>query len=109
MLLLRYQDLKRDLGAGVDLITDFLGWKLTPEQKAKVLEYSSFDWMKAHDQKFSGQTGSGKASFKPGQFIRQGKVGAHKDLLTTELEKKILDRARAELEPECLRFLGLGG
>ena len=109
VLLLRYQDLKRDLGAGVDQIAAFLGWELTPEQKAKVLKYSSFDWMKAHDEKFSGQTESGEASFKPGSFIRQGKVGAYKELITPALEKKIFDRAHAELEPECLRFLGIGG
>lgn len=108
VLLLRYKDLKRDLGACVDQIATFLGWVLTPEQKAKVLKYSSFDWMKAHDEKFSGQTESGKAPFKPGRFIRQGKVGAYKELITPELEKKILDRAHAELEPECLRFLGIG-
>jgi hypothetical protein len=108
VLLLRYKDLKRDLGAGVDQITTFLGWALTPEQKAKVLKYSSFDWMKAHDEIFSGQTESGKAPFKPGLFIRQGKVGAYKELITPELEKRILDRAHAELEPECLRFLEIG-
>ncbi len=108
VLLLRYQDLKRDLGECVDQIAGFLGWTLTPEQKAKVLEYSSFAWMKAHDDKFSGQSESGKPSFRPGQFIRQGKVGAYRDLMTPELEKKILDRARAELEPECLRFLEIG-
>jgi hypothetical protein len=109
VLLLRYQDLKRDLGAVVDQIAAFLGWVLTPEQKAKVLEYSSFDWMKAHDEKFSRQTESGEASFKPGRFIRQGKVGAYRELITPALEKKIFDRAHAELEPECLRFLGIGG
>jgi len=108
VLLLRYKDLKRDLAAGVDQIAAFLGWGLTPEQKEKVLKYSSFDWMKAHDEKFSGQNESGKAPFKPGRFIRQGKVGAYKELITPELEKKILDRAHAELEPECLRFLEIG-
>jgi hypothetical protein len=105
VLLLRYKDLKRDLAASIDRIAAFLGWVLSMEQKAQVLEYGSFDWMKAHDDKFSGQTGSGKSSFKPGRFIRQGKVGAYKDLLTPELEKKILDRAHSELDPECLRFL----
>jgi hypothetical protein len=105
VLLLRYKDLKRDLAASIDQIAAFLGWTLAPEQKAQVLEYSSFDWMKAHDEKFSGQTGSDKSSFKPGRFIRQGKVGAYKDLLTPELEKKILDRAHIELDTECLRFL----
>jgi hypothetical protein len=109
VLLLRYKDLKRDLGEVVDQIAAFLDWELNPEQKAKVLEYSSFDWMKAHDEKFSRQTESGVASFKPGRFIRQGKVGAYKELITPALEKKILDRAHAELEPECLRFLGIGG
>ena len=108
VLLLRYKDLKRDPGAVVDQITAFLGWELTPEQKAKVLKYSSFDWMKAHDEKFSGQTESGEALFKPGRFIRQGKVGAYKELITPALEKKIFDRAHAELEPECLRFLEIG-
>lgn len=108
VLLLRYKDLKRDLGEVVDQIAAFLDWELNPEQKANVLKYSSFDWMKAHDEKFSGQTESGEASFKPGRFIRQGKVGAYKELITPALEKKILGRAHAELEPECLRFLGIG-
>ncbi len=108
VLLLRYQDLKRDLGVGVDQITKFLDWELTSEQKAKVLEYSSFDWMKAHDEKFSGQTESGNSSFKPGSFIREGKVGGYRDLLTPQLEKRILDHAHAELEAECLRFLEVG-
>jgi len=108
VLLLRYKDLKRDLGEVVDQIAAFLDWELNPEQKANVLKYSSFDWMKAHDEKFSGQTDSGEASFKPGRFIRQGKVGAYKELITPALEKKILGRTHAELEPECLRFLGIG-
>jgi len=106
VLLLRYQDLKSDLATGVDQIAAFLGWTLRAAQKAKVLEYSSFDWMKTHDGKFSGQTDSGLPTFKPGRFIRQGEVGAYRELITSELEKRILDRARAELEPECLRFIG---
>jgi len=105
VLLLRYKDLKRDLAAGIDQIAAFLGWEVTPEQKEQVLKYSSFDWMKVHDEKFSGQAGSGDPAFKPGRFIRKGRVGAFRDLITPELEKKILDRAYAEIEPECLRFL----
>ena len=107
VLLLRFQDLKRDLAAAIDQIDAFLGWNITAAQKEKVLEYSSFDWMKAHDDKFSRQAESGDPAFKPGQFIRQGKVSAYKDLMTPEFEHKILDRARAELEPACLRFLDI--
>ncbi|NHZ69803.1 MAG: sulfotransferase domain-containing protein, partial [Thermotogales bacterium] len=107
VLLLRFEDLKRDPAAAIDQIDAFLGWNITAAQKVKVLEYSSFDWMKAHDDKFSRQAESGNPAFKPGQFIRQGKVGAYKDLMTPEFERKILDRARAELEPACLRFLDI--
>ena len=63
--------------------------------------------MKAHDDKFSVQAESGNSAFKPGRFIRQGKVGAYRDQITPELEKKIINRAYAELESECLRFLGI--
>ncbi len=105
VLLLRYQDLKRDLTGSVDRIAALLGWALTPEHKAAVLEYSSFNWMKAHDEKFSQQIPSRAPLFKTGHFIREGKVGAYRALMTPELERRILERAREELEPECLRFL----
>jgi hypothetical protein len=105
VLLLRFQDLKRDLAASIDQIATFLNWEITPKCKAAVLEYSSFEWMKAHDDKFSTQIPSREPLFKHGHFIRQGKVGDYKKLITPELEQKILDRAREELEPGCLRFL----
>ncbi len=107
VLMLRYADLKKDISGSVDIIALFLGWALTKEHKETVLEYSSFDWMKAHDEKFSQQMQSSSPLFKPSQFIRQGKVGSYKELLTPDLERRIMERARAELETECLTYLGL--
>ncbi len=106
VLMLRFQDLKRDLSKSIDDIAAFLGWELSPMHKASVLEYSSFDWMKAHDDKFSRQNRSNTPSFRPGQFIREGKVGSYSELMTPDLEQKIIDRAYLELEPECIRFIG---
>ena len=63
--------------------------------------------MKAHDEKFSSQGDTDKPLFKPGQFIRQGKVGKHREIMTPEQEQRILDKAREMLEPECLLFLEL--
>jgi len=103
VLWLRYEDLKQDLGTGVDRIAGFLDWPMTPATRAKVLEYSSFAWMKAHDAKFSGQ-----GDFKPGKFIRKGDVGGHREALTPLQSKRILDKARELLEPECLEFLEIG-
>lgn len=107
VLWLRYQDLKSDITLSIDQIINFLKWHVTDEQKQKVLEYSSFDWMKANDEKFSSQ-GPGKTQvFKAGKFIRQGKVGKFQDLMTAEQEQRILKKAKILLEPACLNFLEL--
>lgn len=107
VLWLRYQDMKSDLSAILDQIADFLQWDVTTEQKARVLEYSSFDWMKAHDEKFSSQGNDGKPVFKPGKFVRKGKVGGYRDLMTAEQEQRIMNKAYEMLEHDCLQFLEL--
>lgn len=104
---LRYQDMKTDINACIDQITDFLQWRITDEQKKKVLEYSSFEWMKAHDEKFSSQGAKKDPVFKPGTFIRQGKISGYHDLMSDEQERRIIDKANAVLEPACLDFLEL--
>jgi len=107
VLWLRFQDMKADLPANIDHIIDFLGWEVSPEQRERALEYSSFAWMKSHDEKFSSQGDGDKPVFKPGQFIREGKVGKHRELMTPDQEERVLDKAREMLEPECLLFLEL--
>jgi hypothetical protein len=107
ILLLRYADLVADLEANVDRIADFLGWTLTPAGRARALEHSSFEWMKANSQLFTRQLGKDEPVFEPGTFIRQGKVGRHGDDLSPAQEAQILTVVRAELEPDCLAYLGL--
>ena len=104
---MRYQDLKSDLSGNVDRIASFLEWEITPEHKEKVLEYSSFDWMKANDEKFSSQGAGKNPVFKPGKFIRKGKIGGYSSLMSPEQEGRIMDKARIFLEPECMEFLEL--
>ncbi len=112
VLWLRYQDLKTDFEGNLDKIISFLQWPVNDSQKQTVMEFSSFDWMKAHDEKFSSQGVSAgghnsKPVFKPGKFVRQGKVGDYRELMTVEQEHKILLKAKKLLEPECIRFLEL--
>ncbi len=107
VLWLRYQDMKKDLASCIDQIAVFLEWHVSPEQKAKVLKHSSFEWMKAHDEKFSSQGTRKQPVFKPGTFIRQGKVGSYRGLMSKEQEQRILDKAKNLLEPACLTFLEL--
>ena len=107
VLWLRYQDMKSNLSITLDSIVNFLQWEVSAEQKNTVLEYSSFEWMKAHDEKFSSQGNDGKPVFKPGKFVRQGKVGGYRGLMTAEQEASILEKARTMLESDCLYFLEL--
>jgi hypothetical protein len=107
VLWLRFQDMKTDLAGNIDKIIEFLDWDVSVEQRMRVLEYSSFAWMKAHDEKFSNQSDGDKPQFKPGQFIREGKVGRHREIMSPEQEQRILDKAHDMLEPECLLHLNL--
>ncbi len=107
VLWLRYQDMKSDMPDSIDRIIRFLDWDVSPEQRNRVIEYSSFEWMKQHDEKFSSQGDSGKPLFKPGQFIRQGQVGKHHETMSPDQEQRIMYKAREILEPDCLVFLEL--
>jgi len=107
VLWLRYEDLTVDLEQGIDQLLIFLDWQLAAEYRPRVLEYCSFAWMKNHSEKFSTFDDSQESYFKPGTFIRKGQVGDHKNLITQEQEKRILDRARQVLPTECLGFLNI--
>lgn len=107
VLWLRYQDLQNDLAGKLDQITNFLAWQVSAQQKEKVLSHSSFAWMKAHDEKFSSQGTNGRPAFKPGKFIRQGKTGTYKELMSPQQEQRILNKAKDMLTAECLTFLEL--
>jgi hypothetical protein len=105
VLWLRYEDMKHDLPGSVDRVLDFLGWNISAQQRARAIEYSSFDWMRAHADKFTRQLDMDKPTFKPGGLIRKGQVGDHKTLLSPDQERRILDRAHEMLAPDCLAFL----
>lgn len=106
VLWLRYEDMKQDIDASLERICRFLGWTPGEDALVRVREYISFQWMKANAGKFATHF-DGKPAFKPGKFIRKGAVGDHAGSLSSAQERAILDRARAELEPQCIAFLGL--
>lgn len=107
VLVLRYEDLKRDLEGAIETIARFLEWPLTAETKVNTLRYASFAWMKAHSDRFAHHGESGEPLFRPGTFVRKGEVGDHQGLLSAAQGERIVERARRELTPECLRFLDL--
>ena len=107
VLWLRYEDLKTDFEQGMDQVLEFLGWSITAEQRQRVLELCSFEWMKANSDRFTRHSGEDTHAFKKGGFIRKGRIGDHKNLLTPEHIERIMGKARQMLEPDCLAYLDL--
>ncbi|MFC1493694.1 sulfotransferase domain-containing protein [Thermodesulfobacteriota bacterium] len=100
VLLLTFNEMKRDLQEAVLRIADLMGVDLAPEQVEKVLKKSSFNYMKKNNHKFS----SPKLSFFKkyhGVIVRRGRSGETSELLDDEQKSRIDRYCR-----ERLRQLG---
>ena len=108
VLWLRYEDMVSDLVISINRLLAFLQWHIADTQRSHVIEYCSFGWMKSHGDKFIARLDNGDPAFKPGGFIRKGQVGDHKNLLSKEQERRVIEKAQELLPQDCLKFLGLG-
>ena len=101
VLLTHFSELKSDLEGSVHRIADFLGFDVTDAQWPTILEYTSFPWMKAHEDKFELRSVSDVPILDPGAMIRKGKVGASaEDGVTAEMSATIADIGREILEDQ---------
>jgi aryl sulfotransferase len=116
VLFLHFSAMKRDHEGSLRLVADFLGCQPTEEQWPRVLEYTSFPWMKCHEEKFetifAGAPGQPKIkALQHGGMVRKGDAGhAAEDGMTPEIAAAI----RGELEvlvtdPAALCWLYEGG
>lgn len=94
VLLLHFADMKRDLEASVRRIAGFLGFERGEDQWAEILEYTSFGWMKTHEDKFELRKVSDIAPLDPGAMIRRGQTGkSAEDGITPEISAVIAETA----------------
>jgi len=108
VLMLHYADMKRDLEGTVRKLAAFLDIELDDETFAKVVEHSTFDYMKRnaeHSAPLGGAVWEGGAS----TFINKGTNGRWRDVLTADDIARYEARALAELGPDCARWLAEGG
>lgn len=95
VLFMHFADMKRDHEGSVRKVADFLGYTPSEAQWARVLEYTSFPWMKAHQDKFEGKGMSPTPVLKSGSMVRKGKVGAaREDGVTAAHSERILELGR---------------
>jgi hypothetical protein len=88
VLFLHYSDMKRDHEGSITKIAKFLSIEPTQKQWPVILEYTSFAWMKQHEEKFETGSTSEVPVLKTGAMIRKGQVGEVKsDGMTDEIAR----------------------
>jgi hypothetical protein len=102
VLLVHFADLKRDHEGSVRRVADFLGFAPTDAEWGKVLEYTSFAWMKAHEDKFELRMLAEPQILEPGAMVRKGQLGrSAEDGITAELSATIEGLGRQVLTDEA--------
>jgi hypothetical protein len=96
VLFLRFEEVVADLESTVRRIAAFCGIQVREEDMPRIVEHCGIELMKKYQEKFDPRTR--RISHSPASpFIRQGVVGAGREILTPEQEA-ILAKNLAELE-----------
>jgi aryl sulfotransferase len=106
VLLLHFDNLKRDLDASARRVAEFLGASLDEERWPILLEHCSFHYMRtaaSAAEIFSLVWRDG-----PQSFFNKGTNGRWKDVLTPEEAAQCDTVAARELTPECAHWLRTG-
>jgi hypothetical protein len=97
VLVMLFRDMKQDREGAVRRVADLLGVDLTPDEMARVVEKSSFDYMKSINDRFS-PLAPGSLPWTEGfHMMRQGKSGGSSEMLTAEQQAQIDAYCQGEL------------
>jgi hypothetical protein len=100
LLWLRFEDLKIDLAAAARQCVNFLGWSVDDDAIARSVELSTLGSMQRAESALK------MGAWKEGhRFVREGAVGKNRARLNADQERRLLERARSEFEPECYAFV----
>ena len=97
LLILTYEEMKKDLAKSVQTIADFMDVELTRDEFDLVCEKSSFAYMKGIEEKFKPPALSPWSSPNR-QMIRRGVSGGSSELLSPEQQHFIDNHSKADLE-----------
>ncbi len=111
VLLVHYADLKREPEASIRAIAEFVGFDVADASWPAILEYTSFPWMKAHEDKFELRSVSETPILDPGAMIRKGQTGrSAEDGITPEISAAIAEIGRSILtDPAAFEWCYHGG
>jgi len=108
VLFVHFTDLKKDMEGEMRRTAAFLDIPIDDALMPKMLEFCSFDYMKANATK---SVPLGGAFWDEGAkvFIHKGENGRWRDILTIEDCAAYEERAKAELGLDCAKWLADGG
>ncbi len=111
VMLVHYSDLKREPDTSIRRIADFLGFEVPDASWPAILEYTSFAWMKAHEDKFELRTIADIPILDSGAMIRKGQIGASaEDGITPQISEVIAGIGRTILtDPQAFDWCYQGG
>jgi len=111
VLMLHFNDMKSEHELTVRKIAKFLGIDLTKEKFSKVIEYTSFRWMKKNQSKFEMQNVIEFPVLQEGGMIRKGEAGkAMEDGMTPEISATIRSFAEQFVkDKQALEWMYKGG
>ncbi len=95
VLFIHFEDMKRDFGAVLDRVAQFLGCTLTAEERALVAGHCSFAYMKDHEEFFEMAPPT-MFSVAGGEFLASGGAARHDDV-TPDVRRRIEAYCRASL------------
>ena len=107
-----YADLKDDPEREIRRIADCLDMEVAEQDWPAIVEYTSFGWMKANEDRFELRgLNCGVPVLQPGAMVRRGRKGAAaEDGITPQMSAAIAALGAEIVEdPEALRWLYEGG
>ena len=107
VLVAHFNELKADLPGSIARIAQFLDIHPDADTMAKILEHSTFAYMKAHAKDVAPHREPGDEIWKGGAatFINKGTNGRWRDVLSAEDIAAYEAKAMAELGPDCAAWL----
>jgi aryl sulfotransferase len=107
LMLLHFEDLRRDLPGQMRRIAAFLDIEINEQRFPTMVEHCSFAWMKANATR---STPLGGAFWDRGAevFINRGTNGRWRDVLSASDNRRYQDLAHERLGPKCAAWLITG-
>jgi Sulfotransferase domain len=96
VLLVKYEDLRRDTKAECRRILEFVGVARTEDEIETVVSQSTFQRLREKEEKYGKSNPPRWPRDKT--FYRRGQVGSHKDELSQDIERRLLEQVGPALE-----------